>query len=225
MHEERRRGPFITMKSWCSHIRPGICALNRADGSVNYFARIDASRLGGPHNCSEPPQFSKNKIGQNMFSNIVMIIADINLSSTELESGNATGAFLQTPAPVLDNISGPMGAILLSNTGLQFGTLIGRAQFHPVPVLDKNSVSQIMLQFSPKMFGHLFCVSTRSRQISFPELSARSQENVNDLPLQGGQGQPMQSGHLHYLCRCQQKIRGWERAHIRAAMVVILGTS
>ena len=32
------------------------------------------------------------------------------LSSTELESENAFGAFLQTPAPVLDKISGPMGA-------------------------------------------------------------------------------------------------------------------
>ena len=38
------------------------------------------------------------------------LIADRNLSSTELESGNAIGAFLQTPDPVLDKISGPMGA-------------------------------------------------------------------------------------------------------------------
>ena len=65
-------------------------------------------------------------------------IADWNLSSTELESGNDTGAFPQTPAPVLDELSGPMGARFLSSTGLEFGTLIGRAQFFPVPALDKN---------------------------------------------------------------------------------------
>ena len=48
-------------------------------------------------------------------------------------TGNAIGAFLQTPAPVLDKISGPMGARFLSSTGLGSGNLIGRAQFpqHP----------------------------------------------------------------------------------------------
>ena len=51
-----------------------------------------------------------------------------NLSSTELESGNVIGAFLQTPAPVLDKISGPMGARFLSSTGLGSGNLLGRAQ-------------------------------------------------------------------------------------------------
>ena len=61
-----------------------------------------------------------------------------NRSTTALESGNATGAFLQTPAPVLDKISGPMGARFLSSTGLGFGNLIGRAQFSAVPALDKN---------------------------------------------------------------------------------------
>ena len=71
-------------------------------------------------------------------------IADWNLSSTELESGNALGAFLQTPAPVLDKISGPTGAELLSSTGLGFGTLIERerererAKSLPVLALDKN---------------------------------------------------------------------------------------
>ena len=61
-----------------------------------------------------------------------------NLSSTELESGNAIGAFLQAPAPVLDKISGPMGARFLSSTGLRSGNLIETAQFFPVPALDKN---------------------------------------------------------------------------------------
>ena len=64
--------------------------------------------------------------------------ADWNLSSTELESGNAIEAFLQTPAPVLDKISGPMGARFLSSTGLESGNLIGRAQFPPATALDKN---------------------------------------------------------------------------------------
>ena len=64
--------------------------------------------------------------------------ADWNLSSTELESGNAIGAFLKTPAPVLGLISGPMGAQLLSSTGLGSSNLIGRTQFPPTPALDKN---------------------------------------------------------------------------------------
>ena len=64
-------------------------------------------------------------------------LTDQNLSSAELESGNAIGAFLQTPAPVLDKISGPMGARFLSSTGLGSGNLLGRAQF-PQPALDEN---------------------------------------------------------------------------------------
>ena len=53
-------------------------------------------------------------------------------------AGNAIGAFLQTPAPVLDKISGPMGAQFLSSAGLGSGNLIGRAQIPPAPALDKN---------------------------------------------------------------------------------------
>ena len=48
------------------------------------------------------------------------------------------GAFLQTPAPVLDKISGPKGAEFLSSTGLGFDILIESAQFSPAPALDKN---------------------------------------------------------------------------------------
>ena len=58
----------------------------------------------------------------------------------ELGSGNAPGAFLQTSAPVLDNISGPMGAQFLSSNGLGFGNLIGRARLLSVPALDKTSL-------------------------------------------------------------------------------------
>ena len=72
----------------------------------------------------------------NRFSAI--LLADSNLSSTELESGNAIGAFLQAPAPVLDKISGPKGARFLSSTGLRSGNLIERVQFFPAPALDKN---------------------------------------------------------------------------------------
>ena len=35
-------------------------------------------------------------------------MADQNFSSAELESGNSLGAFLQTPAPVPDKLSGRM---------------------------------------------------------------------------------------------------------------------
>ena len=51
---------------------------------------------------------------------------------------NAIGAFLQTPAPVLDKISGPMGARFLSSTRLGSGNIIGWAQSPPAPALDKN---------------------------------------------------------------------------------------
>ena len=74
----------------------------------------------------------------SFFSCFFCVIADWNLSSTELESENAIGAFLQTPAPVLDKNSGPMGARFLSSTGLGSGKLIGRAQSPPAPALDKN---------------------------------------------------------------------------------------
>ena len=50
------------------------------------------------------------------------------------------GAFLQTPAPVLDTISGPLGAGFLSSAGLQFATRIARAQLLPAPALDKISI-------------------------------------------------------------------------------------
>ena len=74
--------------------------------------------------------------------------ADGDLSSTELESGIAIGAFLQTPAPVLDKISGPMGARFLSSTGLQSGNLIERAHFFPAPALDKNRSPTNVCRFS-----------------------------------------------------------------------------
>ena len=47
---------------------------------------------------------SATKLGSRFVSQTAI------LSSTELESGNALGAFLQTPAPVLDKSSGSMGA-------------------------------------------------------------------------------------------------------------------
>ena len=74
-----------------------------------------------------------------------MILADWNWSSTELKSGSALGAFLQTRAPVPDKISGPVGARFLSSTGLGFGNLIERAQFFPVPALDKNRSPRYVL--------------------------------------------------------------------------------
>ena len=69
---------------------------------------------------------------------ILCSIADWNLSSAELESGNAPRAFLQTPAPALDKIPGPMGPWLLSSTRLELGTLIRKTQVSPAPALDKS---------------------------------------------------------------------------------------
>ena len=46
-----------------------------------------------------------------------------------------------TVGPVLDKISGPMGARFSSSIGLRCGIVIGRALFLQVPALDK-SVSQ-----------------------------------------------------------------------------------
>ena len=87
----------------------------------------------------DPTQTGLCKFGW-VWSSLKMarLVADWNLSSTELESENALGAFLQNQAPVLDKISGPMGARFLSSTGLGFGNLIKRAWVFPVPALDKN---------------------------------------------------------------------------------------
>ena len=71
------------------------------------------------------------KISRNLF-------ADTDVSSTELESGKCHRSLPQTPAPVLNTISGPMGARFLSSIGLGFGSLIVRAQLFPAPALDKN---------------------------------------------------------------------------------------
>ena len=64
--------------------------------------------------------------------------AERDMSSTELESGNATERFLQTTTPILDKISGPMCVQFLSSIGLAFGTLIGKARLLPIRALDKN---------------------------------------------------------------------------------------
>ena len=53
--------------------------------------------------------------------------------------GNAPGTLLKIPAPVLDNISGPMGARLLSSTGLGIGILLSLrgSEFLPAPAGSK----------------------------------------------------------------------------------------
>ena len=67
----------------------------------------------------------------------VQVTDDLNLHRRLQFIQYRTG-FRQTPALVLDKISGPMGARFLSSSGLGFGNLIGRAQFPPAPALDKN---------------------------------------------------------------------------------------
>ena len=86
-------------------------------------------------------------------------VADRNLSSTELEPGNAPGAFLQTTAPVLDKHFGPMGARFLSSTGLQFATLIESAQLLLAPALDKNR--------SPTKMHDVLVIENRLRMTMF----------------------------------------------------------
>ena len=71
-----------------------------------------------------------------------MKLADRDLSSAELESGNVPGGFLQTPVPVLENVSGPMVAQVLSSIGLGSG-IIGRAQILSVPSPDKIGLPEI----------------------------------------------------------------------------------
>ena len=84
------------------------------------------------------------------------LVADWNLSSAELESGNTIGAFLQTTAPVLDKICGPMGARFLSSTGLGSGNHTGWAQFPPAPALDKNRSPILVHQEFWYPFGWFF---------------------------------------------------------------------
>ena len=95
-------------------------------------------------------------------------LAEQNLSSTELESANALGAFLQTRAPVLDNISGPMGAQFLSSTGLGSDTLTGRAQFLSAPALDKNSQSPMSSTILTDMFTRQTPQNLESAAVKLP---------------------------------------------------------
>ena len=59
------------------------------------------------------------------------------------------------PSPVLDNISGPMGARFLSSTVLEFGNLIERAQFFPVPALDKSRSPKLPSKRRPRWAARL----------------------------------------------------------------------
>ena len=74
------------------------------------------------------------------------------LSSTELESGNLLGAFLQTPARVLAKIS------------------LGRAQFLAVPALDKIR-SPIHVQVHAKGVMRQHVVDKGSYKVSFSGVS------------------------------------------------------
>ena len=130
---------FAVPKLCSSSPKGGIGKVHRKEAWISGIGRISSRQPPLP-----PPTPFRNfwlfKIwkGRCYRSLFRGCIADWNVSSAELESGNALGAFLQTPAAVLDKISGPMGARFLSSTGLWFGTLIARAQFSSVPRLDKN---------------------------------------------------------------------------------------
>ena len=77
-------------------------------------------------------------LGCCMWVCVCVSVRETDLSSAELESGNAPERFIWTPTPVLDKISGPIGAQLYSSIGLGLGVRIGRAQLLPIPALDKN---------------------------------------------------------------------------------------
>ena len=85
--------------------------------------------------CSQQWLYNSNQVPPPM---AWLIVARLKFIQYKTGVWNAMGAFLQTPAPVLDNISGAMGARFLSSTGLRSGSLIGRAQFPQHPALDKN---------------------------------------------------------------------------------------
>ena len=58
-----------------------------------------------------------------------------------LEPGNASGAFLQTPTPILDKIPGLMDARFLSSVGLGFGIRIGRSTTLPNTLTGQKLIS------------------------------------------------------------------------------------
>ena len=94
--------------------------------------------------------------GWSFFFLCVCLSRRLKLSSTELESGNTIGAFLQNPAPVLNKLLDPWVHDFLSSTGLGSGNLIGRAQIPPAPALDKNrspGLSYAPRGFSPCITG------------------------------------------------------------------------
>ena len=84
---------------------------------------------------TEAPKTRKGRIGlqcsQTGTSNRSARVADWHVSSIVLESGNASGAFPQTPTPTLDKIPAPMDARFLSSVGFGFGTRIGRTRLFP----------------------------------------------------------------------------------------------
>ena len=77
---------------------PTIFARNHFSGP--FLGGSDLTMLDGCKGDAEPEGALHKK----------SFIADRDASSADLESGNATGALLQVPAPVLDTLSGPMGA-------------------------------------------------------------------------------------------------------------------
>ena len=57
----------------------------------------------------KPNKYGKSLNPNKEIHNRELVLSERNLSSTELESGMSQNDFLQTPAPKLDRIPGPMG--------------------------------------------------------------------------------------------------------------------
>ena len=94
------------------------------------------------------------------------MIADSDLSSAELESGNALGAFRQTRAPALDKISGPPGARFYPVLGWGLATSHRENAILPAPALDKNLENPNSLNKEVRLFflgvNSIWCFSSVS---------------------------------------------------------------
>ena len=92
--------------------------------------KLFRGNFGGQNQGPKRAIFGHKKFGLLFFPALTHPFSQID--------GNAPGGLLQTPAAVLDKISGPKGEEIVSSIGLQFGTLIETAQLLPVPALDEN---------------------------------------------------------------------------------------
>ena len=104
-------------------LKPDVAMASEVSiSSKNSLAITDffAKRTQLANYCGKPPP------GTPPIRDFQLVLRGFNVSSAALESGNASGAFRQTPTPILEpKNAGPMDARFLSSVGLGFGTRIG----------------------------------------------------------------------------------------------------